>query len=92
MSAESWARWPDEVADQVRRDLFAATALDDREGLERFGLLVSPVLPTGPAAPVTDDPHLDAIREGILALADTDKSRFRPGEPDARERTTPAPQ
>ena len=31
MTADGWAQWPAEVADQVRRELFAATALDDRD-------------------------------------------------------------
>ena len=88
MTAEGWARWPTEVADQVRRDLFAATALDDREGLERLELLVSPTMPGSPAAP-TDDPHLARIREDLLALACVDKSRFRLGDPDSPEPAMP---
>lgn len=92
MTAAGWAQWPVEVADQVRRELFAATALDDREGLERLGLLVSPGPPEGPAAPAPSDPHLDDIREGLAALATTDKSRFRPGDPDDREPSAPAQQ
>jgi hypothetical protein len=81
MSAKGWAQWPPEVAEQVRRDLFAATALDDRDGLERLGLLVAPVLPEVPTTPPPDDPHLEGIRAGLSALAGTDKSRFRLGEP-----------
>ena len=92
MMAEGWARWPAEVADQVRRDLFAATALDDREGLERLGLLVTPVLPSSPGEPTPSDRHLDGISEALLALASVDKSRFRLGEPDAREPATPVEQ
>lgn len=76
MTAEGWAHWPADVADDVRRELFAATALDDREGLERLGLLVAPDLPEVTVAPAVDDPHLDEIREGLVALASTDKSRF----------------
>lgn len=92
MTAEGWARWPAEVADQVRRELFAATALDDRNGLERLGLLVAPGLPQGPAVPAPSDPHHDDIVEGLAALASTDKSRFRLGDPDAREPTMPVQQ
>lgn len=77
MTAEVWEQWPAEVADQVRRELFAATALDDRHGLERLALLVAPVTPARPAAPAPSDPHLDVIEEGLAALASTDKSRFR---------------
>ena len=62
MQAEGWKEWPAELADQVRRELFAATALDDREGLERLGLLVTPVLPQRPTGPVPSDPHLDGSR------------------------------
>ena len=80
MTAEGWGRWPADVADDVRRRLFAATALDDRAGLERLGLLVTPVLPET-AAPPADDPHADAIRAGLAVLATTDRSRFRLGEP-----------
>ena len=82
MTAEGWGRWPDEVVDQVRRELFAATALDDREGLERLGLLVTPVMPQGSAAPATSDPNLGQIEEGLSALATTDKSTFRLDDPD----------
>lgn len=92
MTAEGWERWPADVADQVRRDLFAATALDDRAGLERLDLLVTPITPPGLAAPPPDDPHLDGIREGLAALAPADKSRFRLEDPDTREPTTPVPQ
>ncbi len=92
MTAEGWATWSAEVADQVRRELFAATALDDRDGLERLGLLVTPVLPTDPHVPAVSDPHLDPIREGLVALAATDKTRFRLGDQDAPEPEVPAPQ
>lgn len=92
MTAEVWERWPAAVADQVRRELFAATALDDRAGLERLGLLVAPVMAPGPAAPPPDDPHLDGIRDGLAALASTDRSRFRLEDPDTQEPTMPAPQ
>jgi hypothetical protein len=92
MTAEGWERWPPAVADQVRRDLFAATALDDRAGLERLGLLVTPVTVPGPAAPPPEDPHLDGIRDALTALASTDRSRFRIEEPDTREPTRPVPQ
>jgi hypothetical protein len=92
MTAEGWERWPAAVADEVRRELFAATALDDRAGLERLDLLVAPVTPSRPAAPTPDDPHLEGIREGLAALAPTDKSRFRLEDPDTREPTTPASQ
>ena len=81
MQAEGWKEWPDELADQVRRELFAATALDDREGLERLGLLVTPVIPQAPDGPVSSDPHRDLIVERLAALASTDKSRFWIGEP-----------
>jgi hypothetical protein len=83
MKADGWAEWPVEVADQVRRELFAATALDDREGLNRLGLLVTPVMPEGSAPPAPSDPHLDRIEEELAALAGKDKSRFRIGEPEA---------
>ena len=83
MTAQGWETWPTEVAHQVRRDLFAATALDDRDGLERLGLLVAPVLPDAPAAPATSDPHLHEIEAGLSALASTDKSGFRLGDADA---------
>ena len=83
MTAKGWDEWPAEVADQVRRDLFAATALDDREGLERLGLLVAPVMPPDVADPVPSALHLDEIDEGLSALATTDKSRFNLGQPDA---------
>jgi hypothetical protein len=83
MTAEGWGRWPVEVADEVRRELFAATALDDWEGLQRLGLLVTPAMPDGPAAPAVSDPHLRGIEEGLAALATTDKSRFSLDEPDA---------
>lgn len=89
MTARGWEHWPVDVADQVRRDLFAATALDDRDGLETLGLLVAPVLPGSPAANAPTDLHLDAITEGLAALATTDKSRFRLGEQDASEVTSP---
>lgn len=96
MTAQGWDRWPPEVVEQVRRELFAATALDDREGLERLDLLVAPVLPDARATTVPDaasnDLHLDAIRERLAALATTDKSRFRIGEPDAREPSGPTEQ
>jgi hypothetical protein len=83
MTAAGWAEWPAEVVDGVRRDLFAATALDDRDVLERLGLLVAPILPEVPAVPGPGDPHHDDIVEGLAALASTDKSRFRLGDPDA---------
>lgn len=76
MQAEGWQEWPVEVADEVRRELFAATALDDREGLDRLGLLVTPGLPEIPVAAVPDDPHLDRIAEQLAALAGADKSGF----------------
>ena len=82
MTAEGWGQWPVEVVDEVRRELFAATALDDREGLERLGLLVAPVMPEGPAVPPTSDPHLAGIEQGLFALATTDTSRFNLGDPD----------
>lgn len=92
MTAAGWSQWPVEVADQVRRELFAATALDDRAGLERLGLLVAPVAPERAGTPAPDDPHLDGIREGLAALATTDKSRFRLGDADTREPRTPQQQ
>jgi hypothetical protein len=92
MTAEGWERWPAAVADQVRRELFAATALDDRAGLERLGLLVAPVVVPAPAAPPRDDPHLDTIRDGLAALVSTDRSSFRLEDPDTREPTGPVPQ
>ena len=81
MQAEGWNEWPAELADQVRRELFAATALDDREGLERLGLLVTPVLPQRLTGAVPSDPHLDRIEEQLAVLATTDKSQFWIGEP-----------
>ena len=92
MTAPGWDRWPTEVADQVRRELFAATALDDRAGLERLDLLVAPLTRPVAAAPPLDDPHLDRIRDALAALSSTDKSRFRREDPDTREPTVPAPQ
>jgi hypothetical protein len=92
MTAPGWAQWPADVADQVRRELFAATALDDRAGLERLGLLVAPDLPEGPAAPAVSDPHLDDIREGLATLAAADKARFRLGDRDAQEPAAPQQQ
>ena len=89
MTAEGWAQWPAGLTDQVRRELFAATALDDREGLERLGLLVAPVMPGGPAAPALSDPHLGGIAEGLAALAATDKSGFRLGDLDTRAVPSP---
>ena len=86
MTAQGWGQWPAEVADQVRRELFAATALDDREGLGRLGLLVEPALPpvlTPARATSGDDLHLEQITEGLEALARTDKATFRLGDPDA---------
>lgn len=83
MRAEGWDEWPAEVADQVRRELFAAIALDDREGLDRLGLLATPVLPHDPAERAPSDPHLGRIAEELSALATTDKSRFSLGEPHA---------
>ena len=83
MTAEGWGRWPVEVVDQVRRELFAATALDDREKLERLGLLVAPAMPQGPAAPARSDLHVDRIAEGLAALASTDKSQLRLPDSDA---------
>ena len=91
MTAEGWAQWPAEVVDAVRRDLFAATALDDRDTLERLGMLVAPVLPDVSARPTSSDPHLDGIRDGLVALAPTDKSRFRLGDPDAAAAVTSQP-
>lgn len=85
MTAKGWDEWPAEVADQVRRDLFAATALDDREGLERLGLLVAPVMPRRPAEAAPSDPHLDQVAEGLAALATTDKARFNLRQPDASD-------
>ena len=82
MTAEGWEHWPVEVVDDVRRELFAAIALDDREGLERLGLLVEPVMPEPPAGPAASDPHLNAIGEGLAELATTDKSAFRLDDPD----------
>ncbi len=81
MQAEGWKEWPAELADQVRGELFAATALDDREGLERLGLLVTPVLPQRLTGPGPSDPHLDRIQEQLAVLATTDKSRFWIREP-----------
>lgn len=89
MTAEGWGQWPVEVVEQVRRELFAATALDDRDGLERLGLLVAPVMPAGPAAPVPSDPHADGIREGLAALATTDKSGIRPETASLSESPVP---
>lgn len=85
MTAKGWDEWPAEVADQVRRDLFAATALDDREGLERLGLLVAPVMPRRPAEAAPSDPHLDQVRQRISELATTDKARFNLRQPDASD-------
>lgn len=85
MTAQGWRQWPPEVADRVRRELFAATALDDRDGLERLGLLVAPVMPDSPPDPAPSDPHLDAIRAELSALASADKSRFRLGDQDASQ-------
>lgn len=92
MTAAGWTEWPVEVVDRVRRELFAATALDDRDGLERLGLLVAPVLPEAPRVPGPSDAHLDDIREGLAALATTDKSKFRLGDPAARAPSAPAQQ
>ncbi|PKH40890.1 Glycosyl transferase family 2 [Nocardioides alpinus] len=92
MTAEGWAQWPAEIADDVRRRLFAATALDDRGGLERLGLLVAPVMPDGPAAPMPGDPHQEAIGAGLSALGGTDRTRFGLDAPDTREPTTPEQQ
>lgn len=89
MTAEGWGQWPAEVADQVQRELFAATALDDREGLERLGLLVTPVMPEQVAGPATNDPHLDAIEAGLAELASADKSEFRLDDPPPEETPTP---
>ena len=80
MAADGWKEWPDDVADEVRRELFAATALDDRDGLDRLGLLVTPVLPPRVVAPAPD-PLLDQIEGGLTALAGTEKSALWPGEP-----------
>jgi hypothetical protein len=88
MSAKGWASWPDEVVDQVRRELFAATALDDGDGMARLDLLVAPVLPGSPATTEAGDLHLEDIRAGLLALAGADKPGFRPDGPDA---SGPAP-
>jgi hypothetical protein len=82
MQAEGWKEWPAEVVDEVRRELFAATALDDREGLDRLGLLVTPVMPDGPVAPAPSDPHLLEIEQQLALLASTDKSSLWPVEPD----------
>ena len=82
MQAGGWRHWPDEVADEVRRELFAATALDDRTGLDRLGLLVAPVIPQSPAGPALADLHLDRVEEQLAALAGTDKSRLWVGAPD----------
>ena len=79
MAADGWKEWPDDVADEVRRELFAATALDDRDGLDRLGLLVTPVLPPRVVAPAPD-PLLDQIEGGLTALAGTEKSALWPGE------------
>lgn len=76
MQADGWSEWPAELAEQVRRELFAATALDDREGLERLGLLVTPALPRCPPERTPSDPRLGLVREKLAALAGTDKSRF----------------
>lgn len=84
MQAEGWKEWPAEVADEVRRELFAATALDDREGLGRLGLLVTPAMPEEPFAPAPSDPHRDQIEQHLAALANIDKSRFWLGEPHTR--------
>ena len=78
MSAEGWAEWPADVVDEVRRELFASTALDDGDRLERLGLLVRPDLPECPAAPAADDPHLDEIRQELASLASADKAIFSP--------------
>ncbi len=82
MQAEGWKEWPAEVADEVRRELFAATALDDREGLDRLGLLVTPVMPQSRVRPTPSDARLDQIEQQLAALASTDKSRFWPAEPE----------
>ncbi len=82
MTAEGWGQWPAELVDRVQRELFAATALDDRHELEALDLLVTPLMPDQPAAPVKDDPHLDAIEEALSAHATTDKSTFRLQDPD----------
>ena len=63
-------------------ELFAATALDDREGLERLGLLVSVVVPEGPVSPAPSDHHRGDIEDALVAAAATDKSTFRLGEAD----------
>ncbi len=81
MTADGWERWPVEVADRVRRELFAATVLDDRDGLERLDLLVAPVVQRPSDAPAPSDPHGEQIKQRLDALADADKSRFRLGEP-----------
>ncbi|WP_165356926.1 glycosyltransferase family 2 protein [Nocardioides zhouii] len=83
MTAKGWDEWPAGVADRVRRELFAATALDDREGLKSLGLLVAPVMPLRAAEPAQDVLHLDQIEQGLSALASTDRSRFRLDQPDA---------
>lgn len=83
MQADGWSEWPAELAEQVRRELFAATALDDREGLERLGLLVTPALPQCPPERTPSDPRLGLVREKLAALAGTDKSRFWLGGPVA---------
>ena len=89
MSAPGWGEWPADVAEDVRRELFAAVALDDRDGLERLGLLVAPNLPQPPDTPAASDPHLDAVREGLAVLAGADKSRFRLDGPESTAATTP---
>ncbi len=81
MAADGWKEWPADVADEVRRELFAATALDDRDGLDRLGLLVTPVMPPRVVAPA-DDPLRDQIEAGLTALAGTDKSGFWIGDPE----------
>ncbi len=91
MTAEGWGQWPAEVVEEVRRELFAATALDDREGLERLGLLVTPVMPVSPAAPAANDPHRGAIAEALAALATSDKSEFRLEDTDPDPEPEPEP-
>ena len=76
MRAPQWLSWPADVADEVRRELFARTSLDDRDALDRLGLLVEPRTDRRHDA-ASGDLRLDAVRAGLREAATRDKTPYR---------------
>ncbi len=89
MRAEVWKSLSPAAADELRRELFTRTTLDDLPLLEGLGLLVEPaagqIRSTGSPSVSSSDLHLEEITAELAELARTDKAPYRLAKPEAPE-------